>query len=574
MSIKYLPKANSNMDYSKVEHYIDDYIDQDIMDKKSYLIQDYERRCKVGTAYLLEKLRGKERIVITIVKKSEEDNIYNLNPNNPIAVELSKKVTGDLIGIYENKKKIYYKILYIEYIDTTPNKKSKTFKFFSQSGESFKNQSSNKNKQKKKKKKKLNNVSNKNKEKSKNKTNNISQENKNKKSLGLGSNFILKNLYNNEILNFEIVEESDENILNNKISSDSLLATKVANSKKNKIIEINENGKYEVIEINRRNSLSKKDLITIFNEKDYIDENLNIGDIIILNDINRNEEHSFEIVSDERENEQIYFLGLNSELVKLVEKSGINSEIKVSTSLFPKIYKIIYKGKKENYTNSKIESRYKKRNKVNNIDEDNINKSYSNDNENNLLDSNYILENQYRDNKNCFLSNYLKDLMNKRFLVGATFSIVDLSLKKKLNYKIVDKSEENVKYNLLSPNHFLAIEVANSNVGEKLKFYKKFLGKIVYCEVLDYDEKYLTSENLISKKQLNLGTIFKMINIDTEEISFFKIVNRSKVDLSKGFITNNTLLSLQVGKSKPGDIIEISEGNDVYRFKLLYFANR
>ncbi|MDU5806865.1 MAG: GreA/GreB family elongation factor [Peptoniphilus harei] len=538
MSYKNSRGKSRDINLLKAESYFDNFVDQDTEDKKSYLIQDFEGRCSVGTYFLIESIGDKEKYFIEIVKNSEQDYKFKLSPDNATAIKLSRTKRGEYIQI--NRE--FYKIINIGHydaglkigniieqdlsyseIDNTIENKNKD------------NIKTNGNKKIRKNKKNIN--------KDLNKNNNLKQK------LSTGDIFKLKDLETGDILDFEIVEELDEDISRNKISNDYLLAIEVANLRTNEIIKIQGKEKFKILEINksfRRDK--KKELNNLENKED----NLKIGNAFKLENIKTNAIEEYEVVEDERENERLNLLGFNSELVKLVNNSEVGEIIKVPSELFFEKYKIIDKG----YKPSKIK------------------KVKTNEEENSFSDSKKeqveIIKNTCENNQN-HTTDILEilDLKEKRFQFGSSFKVVNTYNKKTYKYKIVGKKRQNYKKRLIGPESDLAIEVANGKVGDILKFIGINSKYITRYKITEINGTYTERKNPYGNKRLKIGTIIKLRNLATKEIQYYMIVKKSKVDLKNRFITDNTPLSLTVANHEIGDTIEVKKS----KYKILNITN-
>ncbi|MDU5324305.1 MAG: GreA/GreB family elongation factor [Peptoniphilus harei] len=522
----------------KAESYFDNFVDQDTEDKKSYVIQDFEGRCSVGTYFLIESIKDKEKYFLEIVKNSEQDYKFKLSPDNATAIKLSRTKRGEYIQINGE----FYKIINIGHYDAGLNL-----------GNIIEGDSSyceTDNTIEKKNKDNIKTNGNKKMHKYKKNTNkDLNRNNTIKKKLNIGDTFKLKDLETGEILDFKIVEELDEDISRNKISNDYLLAIEVANSKRNELIKIQGNEKFKILQINNPFRRDKKEELNNLENKKI---NLKIGDAFKLENIKTNAIEEYEVVEDERENERLNLLSFNSELVKLVNNLEIGEIIKVPSELFFEKYKIIDKG----YKPLKIK------------------KVKSNEEEKSLSDSKKeqveIIKNTFENKQNDTIDiSEILELKEKRFEVGSYFKVLNIYNKKKYKYSIVERKRQNYKYRLVSPDSELAIEVANGKVGDMLKFKKRNSKYINTYKITYINGTYAEVENPYGNKRLNIGTIIKLMNLATKEIQYYMIVKKSKVDLKNRFITDNTPLSLTVANHEIGDIIEVKKS----KYKILNITN-
>lgn len=528
----------------KAESYFDNFIDQDTEDKKSYLIQDFEGRCSVGTYFLIESIRDKEKYFIEIVKNSEQDYNFKLSPDNATAIKLSRKKRGEYIQINTE----FYKIVNIGHYDGGLNLKN-----IQRNDSSYKevdNIIEDKNKYKKKYNE--NKKTNKNKKINKNKkniNNDLNKNNNYRQKLNIGDNFKLKDLENGDILYFEIVDELDEDISRNKISNDYLLAIEVANSKVNDLIKIQGNEKFKILEINNTFVKNNNDK---FNNAKKVKNKLKIGNAFKLENIKTNAIEEYEVVEDERENERLNLLGISSELVKLVNNSDVGEIIKISTELFFEKYKVVDKGYKPSKEKKVKFKEEEKRISDSKKEQEEIIKNTCEYNSNDTTDISEIL-----------------DLKEKRFEVGSYFKVLNTYNKKKYKYTIVERKRQNHKYKLIGSDSDLAIEVANGKVGDMLKFIKRNSKYITTYKITYINGTYMKKENPYGNKKLKDGTIINLKNLATKEIQYYMIVSKSRANLKNRFITNNTPLSLTVANHEIGDIIEVKKS----KYKILNVTN-
>lgn len=522
----------------KAESYFDNFVDQDTEDKKSYLIQDFEGRCSVGTYFLIESIKDKEKYFLEIVKNSEQDFKFKLSPDNATAIKLSRTKRGEYIKINGE----FYKIINIGHYDAGLNL-----------GNIIEGDSSyceTDNTIEKKNKDNINTNGNKKIHKGKKNINkDLNRNNNLKQKLNIGDTFKLKDLKTVDILDFEIVEELDEDISSNKISNDYLLAIEVANSKKNELIKIQGDEKFKMLEINKIFRRDKKEELNNLEDKKI---NLKIGDAFKLENIKTNAIEEYEVVEDERENERLNLLSFNSKLVKLVNTSEIGEIIKVPSELFFEKYKIIDKGykplkiKKVKIYEEEKSFLHSKKEQVEII---------KNTCENKINHTTDILE--------------ILDLKEKRFQFGSSFKVVNTYNKKAYKYKIVGKKRQNYKKRLIGPESDLAIEVANGKVGDILKFIGTDSKYITKYKITEINGAYTERKNPYGNKRLKIGTIIKLRNLATKEIQYYMIVKKSKVNLKNRFITDNTPLSLTVANHEIGDTIEVKKS----KYKILNVTN-
>lgn len=523
----------------KAESYFDNFIDQDTDDKKTYLIQDFEGRCSVGTYFLIQSAKNQEKYIIEIVKNSQQDFDCKLSPDNPTAIKLSRKRRGEYIEI--NRE--FYKILNIGHYDAGSILKNLS------SYDSYHREENNFTENKVKANKKNQKI------KQRNKNTNLFKENKAEKRLNIGDRFKLKDLEFGDILDFEIVDKSKEDISQNKISNDYLLAIEVANSKLNHLIKVNGDIKFKILEINKfsKENNSKK-LSSLENKKNKLE----IGKTFKLENIKTNAIEEYEVVEDERENEKLNLLGISSDLVNLVNSSEIGGVIKVPSELFSEKYKIIYIGEKS-VKKKKIEIDIKDdSNKKNNQD------SKKNQEVDNLYKS--------KDKDTTRILEFI-DLNEKRFEPGSYFKVKNLYNKKVYKYSVVERIKQNYKHKLIGPESDLAIEVANGKVGDILRFITTKTRYNITYKITYINGTYKEIENPYGEKKLKVGTIMKLRNIATKEIQHYMIVSKSKVNLENRFITNNTPLSLVVANHKIGDIVEVRTKKSKNKYQILNLTN-
>lgn len=510
----------------KAESYFDNFIDQDTDDKKTYLIQDFEGRCSVGTYFLIQSTKDQEKYIIEIVKNSEQDFDCKLSPDNPTAIKLSRKRRGEYIEI--NRE--FYKILNIGHYDAGSILKNLS------SYDSYHREENNFTENKVKADKKNQKIKQRNKN---NKNTNLFKEKKSEKRLNIGDRFKLKDLEFGDILDFEIVDKSKEDISQNKISNDYLLAIEVANSKLDHLIKINGDNKFKIFEINK---FSEKHRSEELNSRKHKNNKLEIGKAFKLENIKTNAIEEYEVVEDERENEKLNLLGISSDLVNLVNNSEIGGVIKVPSELFSEKYKIIYIGEKS-VKKKKVENDAKDNSTEKNNLDSKKNQEVDNLNENKPKDTTNILE--------------IIDLKEKRFEVGSCFKVENLYNKKKYKYTIVERKRQNYKYKLIGPESDLAIEVANGKVGDILRFITTKTRYNRTYKITFINGTYKEIKNTYGERKLKIGTIIKLRNVGTKEIQYYMIVNKNRVDLKNRFITNNTPLSLTVANHEVGDIIKV-----------------
>lgn len=510
----------------KAESYFDNFIDQDTDDKKTYLIQDFEGRCSVGTYFLIQSTKDQEKYIIEIVKNSEQDFDCKLSPDNPTAIKLSRKRRGEYIEI--NRE--FYKILNIGHYDAGSILKNLS------SYDSYHREENNFTENKVKADKKNQKIKQRNKN---NKNTNLFKEKKSEKRLNIGDRFKLKDLEFGDILDFEIVDKSKEDISQNKISNDYLLAIEVANSKLDHLIKINGDNKFKILEINK---FSEKHRSEELNSRKHKNNKLEIGKAFKLENIKTNAIEEYEVVEDERENEKLNLLGISSDLVNLVNNSEIGGVIKVPSELFSEKYKIIYIGEKS-VKKKKVENDAKDNSTGKNNLDSKKNQEVDNLNENKPKDTTNILE--------------IIDLKEKRFEVGSCFKVENLYNKKKYKYTIVERKRQNYKYKLIGPESDLAIEVANGKVGDILRFITTKTRYNRTYKITFINGTYKEIKNTYGERKLKIGTIIKLRNVGTKEIQYYMIVNKNRVDLKNRFITNNTPLSLTVANHEVGDIIKV-----------------
>lgn len=510
----------------KAESYFDNFIDQDTDDKKTYLIQDFEGRCSVGTYFLIQNAKNQEKYIIEIVKNSQQDFDCKLSPDNPTAIKLSRKRRGEYIEI--NRE--FYKILNIGHYDAGSILKNLS------SYDSYHREENNFTENKVKANKKNQKIKQRNKN---NKNTNLFKENKAEKRLNIGDRFKLKDLEFGDILDFEIVDKSKEDISQNKISNDYLLAIEVANSKLNQLIKINGVNKFKILEINK---FSKKHRSGELNSRKHKNNKLEIGKAFKLENIKTNAIEEYEVVEDERENEKLNLLGISSDLVNLVNNSEIGGVIKVPSELFSEKYKIIYIGEKS-VKKKKVENDAKDNSTEKNNLDSKKNQEVDNLNENKPKDTTNILE--------------IIDLKEKRLEVGSCFKVENLYNKKKYKYTIVERKRQNYKYKLIGPESDLAIEVANGKVGDILRFITTKTRYNRTYKITYINGTYKEIKNTYGERKLKIGTIIKLRNVGTKEIQYYMIVNKNRVDLKNRFITNNTPLSLTIANHEVGDIIKV-----------------
>lgn len=510
----------------KAESYFDNFIDQDTDDKKTYLIQDFEGRCSVGTYFLIQSTKDQEKYIIEIVKNSEQDFDCKLSPDNPTAIKLSRKRRGEYIEI--NRE--FYKILNIGHYDAGSILKNLS------SYDSYHREENNFTEKKVGANKKNQKIKQRNKN---NKNANLFKENKSEKRLNIGDRFKLKDLEFGDILDFEIVDKSKEDISQNKISNDYLLAIEVANSKLDYLIKINGDNKFKILEIKK---FSEKHRSEELNSRKHKNNKLEIGKAFKLENIKTNAIEEYEVVEDERENEKLNLLGISSDLVNLVNNSEIGGVIKVPSELFSEKYKIIYIGEKS-----------VKKKKVENDAKDNSTEKNNLDSKKNLEVDN-LNENKPKDTTNIL---EIIDLKEKRFEVGSCFKVENLYNKKKYKYTIVERKRQNYKYKLIGPESDLAIEVANGKVGDILRFITTKTRYNRTYKITYINGTYKEIKNTYGERKLKIGTIIKLRNVGTKEILYYMIVNKNRVDLKNRFITNNTPLSLTVANHEVGDIIKV-----------------
>lgn len=510
----------------KAESYFDNFIDQDTDDKKTYLIQDFEGRCSVGTYFLIQSTKDQEKYIIEIVKNSEQDFDCKLSPDNPTAIKLSRKRRGEYIEI--NRE--FYKILNIGHYDAGSILKNLS------SYDSYHREENNFTENKVKADKKNQKIKQRNKN---NKNTNLFKEKKSEKRLNIGDRFKLKDLEFGDILDFEIVDKSKEDISQNKISNDYLLAIEVANSKLDHLIKINGDNKFKILEINK---FSEKHRSEELNSRKHKNNKLEIGKAFKLENIKTNAIEEYEVVEDERENEKLNLLGISSDLVNLVNNSEIGGVIKVPSELFSEKYKIIYIGEKS-VKKKKVENDAKDNSTEKNNLDSKKNQEVDNLNENKPKDTTNILE--------------IIDLKEKRFEVGSCFKVENLYNKKKYKYTIVERKRQNYKYKLIGPESDLAIEVANGKVGDILRFITTKTRYNRTYKITFINGTYKEIKNTYGERKLKIGTIIKLRNVGTKEIQYYMIVNKNRVDLKNRFITNNTPLSLTVANHEVGDIIKV-----------------
>lgn len=510
----------------KAESYFDNFIDQDTDDKKTYLIQDFEGRCSVGTYFLIQSTKDQEKYIIEIVKNSEQDFDCKLSPDNPTAIKLSRKRRGEYIEI--NRE--FYKILNIGHYDAGSILKNLS------SYDSYHREENNFTENKVKADKKNQKIKQRNKN---NKNTNLFKEKKSEKRLNIGDRFKLKDLEFGDILDFEIVDKSKEDISQNKISNDYLLAIEVANSKLDHLIKINGDNKFKILEINK---FSEKHRSEELNSRKHKNNKLEIGKAFKLENIKTNAIEEYEVVEDERENEKLNLLGISSDLVNLVNNSEIGGVIKVPSELFSEKYKIIYIGEKS-VKKKKVENDAKDNSTEKNNLDSKKNQEVDNLNENKPKDTTNILE--------------IIDLKEKRFEVGSCFKVENLYNKKKYKYTIVERKRQNYKYKLIGPESDLAIEVANGKVGDILRFITTKTRYNRTYKITYINGTYKEIKNTYGERKLKIGTIIKLRNVGTKEIQYYMIVNKNRVDLKNRFITNNTPLSLTIANHEVGDIIKV-----------------
>lgn len=518
----------------KAESYFDNFIDQDTDDKKTYLIQDFEGRCSVGTYFLIQSTKDQERRVIEIVRSSEQDFDCKLSPDNPTAIKLSRKRRGEYIEI--NRE--FYKILNIGRYGA--KKKLKNSNIDKSSYSNANNILNNTNK-------KTNQIYKKKWIKNKN----LIQEKERTKRLDIGDSFILKDLEFGDILDFQIVDKSEEDISKNKISNDYLLAIEVANSKLNELIKMQGDEKFKILEIN---NFSSKQKIGKLDASEKIISKLKIGNAFKLENIKTNAIEEYEIVEDERENERLNLLGINSELVSLVDSSEVGGIIKVPSELFFEKYRIIYIGDKpirEKKFENDIKDNSKGKSKEGSKKKQEIDKL----GESKLKDTTDILE--------------ILDLKEKRFKPGSYFKVENLYNKKKYKYTIVERKRQNYKYKLIGPESDLAIEVANGKVGDILRFITTKTRYNRTYKITYINGTYKEIKNTYGERKLKIGTIIKLRNVGKKEIQYYMIVNKNRVDLKNRFITNNTPLSLTVANHEVGDIIKVRNN----KYEILNITN-
>lgn len=531
-------RKSRDINLLKAESYFDNFIDQDTEDKKSYLIQDFEGRCSVGTYFLIESIRDKEKYFIEIVKNSEQDYNFKLSPDNATAIKLSRKKRGEYIEINTE----FYKIINIGHYDGGLNLKNIKKTDFSYN--EVDNIIDDKNIYKKK--------YNENKKTNKNKKNingDLNKSNNYRQKLNVGDNFKLKDLENGDILHFEIVEELDEDISRNKISHDYLLAIEVANSRVNDLIKIQGNEKFKILEINNTFVKNNNDK---FNNTKKEKNKLKIGNAFKLENIKTNAIEEYEVVEDERENERLNLLGISSELVKLVNNSDVGKIIKISTELFFEKYKVVDKGYKPSKEKKVKFKEEEKRISDSKKEQEEIIKNTCQYNSNDTTDISEIL-----------------DLKEKRFQFGSSFKLLNTYNKKTYKYSIVGKKRQNYKKRLIDPESDLAIEVANGKIGDILKYIRLNSKYITKYKITYINGTYIKKKNSYGNKRLKDGTIIKLKNLATKEIQYYMIVSKSRVNLKNRFITNNTPLSLTVANHEIGDIIEVKKS----KYKILNVTN-
>lgn len=336
-----------------------------------------------------------------------------------------------------------------------------------------------------------------------------------------------------------IVDKSKEDISQNKISNDYLLAIEVANSKLDYLIKINGDNKFKILEIKK---FSEKHRSEELNSRKHKNNKLEIGKAFKLENIKTNAIEEYEVVEDERENEKLNLLGISSDLVNLVNNSEIGGVIKVPSELFSEKYKIIYIGEKS-----------VKKKKVENDAKDNSTEKNNLDSKKNLEVDN-LNENKPKDTTNIL---EIIDLKEKRFEVGSCFKVENLYNKKKYKYTIVERKRQNYKYKLIGPESDLAIEVANGKVGDILRFITTKTRYNRTYKITYINGTYKEIKNTYGERKLKIGTIIKLRNVGTKEILYYMIVNKNRVDLKNRFITNNTPLSLTVANHEVGDIIKV-----------------
>lgn len=538
MSYKNSRGKSRDINLLKAESYFDNFVDQDTEDKKSYVIQDFEGRCSVGIYFLIESIKDKEKYFLEIVKNSEQDYKFKLSPDNATAIKLSRTKRGEYIQINGE----FYKIINIGHYDAGLNLGN-----IIEGGSPF---CETDNTIEKKNKDNIKTNGNKKMHKYKKNINkDLNRNNTIKKKLNIGDTFKLKDLEIGEILDFEIVEELDEDISRNKISNDYLLAIEVANSKRNELIKIQGKEKFKILEINNLFRRYKKEELNNLENKKI---NLKIGDAFKLENIKTNAIEEYEVVEDERENERLNLLSFNSELVKLVNASEIGEIIKVPSELFFEKYKIIDKGYKPLKIKKVKSNEEEKRISASKQEQAEIIKNTCENKINYTTDISEIL-----------------DLKEKRFQFGTSFKVVNTYNKKSYKYKIVGKKRQNFKKRLIGPESDLAIEVANGKVGDILKFIGTNSKYITKYKITEINGTYMERENLYGYKRLKIGTIIKLMNLATKEIQYYMIVKKSKVDLKNRLITDNTPLSLTVANHDIGDTIEVKKN----KYKILDVTN-
>jgi len=76
-------------------------------------------------------------------------------------------------------------------------------------------------------------------------------------------------------------------------------------------------------------------------------------------------------------------------------------------------------------------------------------------------------------------------------------------------------------------------------------------------------------DNCITKNTVQIGKFVEIIDVDTNEIEAFTIVNKNDVDINKNNISNESPLGRALIGHKVGEIIKITVPAGIFQYRIL-----